>query len=522
MRFAWALVCFSLTMAQSIPSDEIRSNTVPYVPSTTLRTEVRMVEVPAVVRDGKGRPVAGLTRDGFNIYDEGKKQTIAAFSVESSHARGAQAGAAPDEHRTDARPRFLALCFDDLHLLAAALQPVKDAAQQFVRTRLAPDDRVAVVTTARAQTSVFSADVPLLLEQISRVTPASEAAEDRTPCPRIRPYEAYQIANQMDPGDLVLKAKVGECEACTHGAASCPSLTRAKAQAIWDHTRSGSMSTLGVIDRLVDGAAKLPGERVILLTSAGFLMGTLEGEVDRLMDKARHAGVVINSLEVGGDYLSTASGTSDDGRAVLASGTGGAFFHNDNDLERGFRDLGMAPETRYLLSFTPPAAPDGRFHKIKVQLTAAKGYSMEARLGYLARAAEEPAQAKLDSEVMASENVTDLPVSFTWEQWTGRPGITVVAHLDIAHLHFKPFQERRTQQLTIAAVVLDAHGGFVAGKRSELQLSLREATFQQLAAASFPVAMTIQVPPGSYSVRAVVQEAVEGKLAAASAVIEIK
>ena len=167
-------------------------------------------------------------------------------------------------------------------------------------------------------------------------------------------------------------------------------------------------------------------------------------------------------------------------------------------------------------------APDGRFHKLKVQLTAAKGYSTEARLGYMARAAEEPAQAKLDSEVMASENVTDLPATFTWEQWTGRPGITVVAHLDIANLHFKPFQDRRTQQLTIVAVVLDAHGGFVAGKRSELQLSLREATFQQLAAAGFPVAMTIQVPPGSYSVRAVAQEAVEGKLSAASGAIEIK
>ena len=38
----------------------------------------------------------------------------------------------------------------------------------------------------------------------------------------------------------------------------------------------------------------------------------------------------------------------------------------------------------------------------------------------------------------------------------------------------------------------------------------------------FPVAMTIQVPPGRYSVRAVAQDAIEGKLAAGSSNIEIK
>ena len=51
-------------------------------------------------------------------------------------------------------------------------------------------------------------------------------------------------------------------------------------------------------------------------------------------------------------------------------------------MEEGFRELGMVPEATYMLGFAPPGAADGKFHKLKVSLTAAKGYSIEARLGY--------------------------------------------------------------------------------------------------------------------------------------------
>lgn len=94
------------------------------------------------------------------------------------------------------RSRFLALCFDDLHLAPASLTHVKDSAERFVQTRLAPGDRVAVVTTSRSQDSTFTGDVAA--------------------CPRISPYDAYQIANDMDPGNQVLNAKMAECKACYH------------------------------------------------------------------------------------------------------------------------------------------------------------------------------------------------------------------------------------------------------------------------------------------------------------------
>ena len=218
-----------------------------------------------------------------------------------------------------------------------------------------------------------------------------------------------------------------------------------------------------------------------------------------------------------------------DGMGVLASGTGGTFFHNNNNMDLGFRELGMLAETSYLLSFTPSGQADGKFHDLKVRLAAKKGYEVEARRGYTASASSASSAeatnspvSKVDSAAMGSDSIADLPASFTWEQWAGPPGITMIVHLDFNKLHFKPNGERRAQKLAIVAVLTDGHGNFVTGKRSVLELNLKNATFERFAKTGFTTALTIKAPAGNYSVRAVAEDAMEGKLAAASGAVEIK
>jgi hypothetical protein len=181
----------------------------------------------------------------------------------------------------------------------------------------------------------------------------------------------------------------------------------------------------------------------------------------------------------------------------------------------------------YVLGFAPSGgAANGRFHSLKVRLAAGKRYSLQARLGYTASSPNAAARlsppSRLDSEVTASDTIADLPAEFKWEQRPGPPGITMVAHLDIARLHFETRQSRRHQKLTLVGVLLDARGGVVTGKRSELDLNFTEATFAQLAKTGVLVSLTIPAPPGSYSVRALVEDALEGKLTAAGGAVEIK
>ena len=524
-----ALACLGLATAQSIASDEIHSQNVAYVPPSgiRLRTEVRVVEVAVVVRDEFFHAVDGLTRDDFEIYDNGKKQAIAAFSVEHFVPRGDAANSPVADERPNGppRPRFLALCFDDLHLLPNALNTVKEAGKRFVTASLSPGDRLVVVRTSRSEDVRFTSDVPALVEQIEKLTPFLPAAQDDSePCPRMAPHEAYQIAEHRDPGNHLLQAKMAECISCYNRPCTDVEIT-GRARVIWLRTRQNTATSLGVIDSLVDGMAKLPGQRIVVLTSGGFLTGTLEADVDRLMDKARRAEVTIDGLDARGLYLNASAGTAYDGMGILASGTGGTFFHNNNDMELGFRELGMLPGTSYMLGFAPSAAPDGKFHNLKVRLAAKKSYSVEARLGYTATSdagAVTSTASKLDSEVMASDTVADLPASFTWENWPGPPAITMVVHLDFNLLHFKPNGDRRSQKLALVAVLRDNRSNFVTGRGSVLELNLREATFERFAKSGFTAALKIEAPPGSYSVRAVAEDAMEGKLAAASAEVQVK
>jgi hypothetical protein len=66
------------------------------------------------------------------------------------------------------------------------------------------------------------------------------------------------------------------------------------------------------------------------------------------------------------------------------------------------------------------------------------------------------------------------------------------------------------------------HGNFVTGKRSVLELNLKDATFERFAKAGFTTALTIKTPPGAYGVRTVAEDAMEGKLAAASGALQVK
>lgn len=53
----------------------------------TFRASTRLVQVDVIARS-KGAPAADLTRDDFNVFDNGKRQTIAFFAVRSAQASG--------------------------------------------------------------------------------------------------------------------------------------------------------------------------------------------------------------------------------------------------------------------------------------------------------------------------------------------------------------------------------------------------------------------------------------------------
>jgi VWFA-related protein len=395
-----SLVLFLLaagsSSSQQVPDpNEVRVHSSVYWPRSqfTVRVNTKLVEVGVVVRDARGRTISGLSRGDFDVEDSGKKREITAFAVETSSALPVS-GEREKLADSRVRPRFVALLFDDFSMGASELAQVKTAAKLFLKEGLSTGDRVAIFTMSKQQVVPFTDDVPKLIAAVDRFTIAPRVSSTGI-CPTLTPYDAYIIANGLDPTVLELKvAELRNCKASTRFSSSQrqsqiagtgglhssdPDVIAIQgiARSLSERVSQDSRASLGTIEDVADYMGHLPGSRMILLASSGFLAATLEREQDEVVNHALRSGVVINALDAKGLYADepivatpgakvesivrmAMLGTipkdmNNDAMVTLAAGTGGLFFHNNNDLDLGFHDLGVVPEVSYMLGFEPGA-----------------------------------------------------------------------------------------------------------------------------------------------------------------------
>jgi hypothetical protein len=212
----------------------------------------------------------------------------------------------------------------------------------------------------------------------------------------------------------------------------------------------------------------------------------------------------------------------EDALAELADGTGGTWFHSNNDLAEGLRRLGARPEYIYLLAFTPEnLKSNGKFHALKVTLREGKGLTLQARKGYYAprREAEAADQAKQDIEdaLFSRAVMKDIPVILHTQFFKSSDvdaKLSVVAQIDVRQLHYRMEEGRHRDDLTVVSALFDPNGNFVSGEEKKIEMRLKDETMQKRLGAGITVRSTFDVKAGSYAVRLVVRDS-EGQLMAA-------
>jgi VWFA-related protein len=527
--------------------------------STTFKVRVNIVLVRVVVRDQKGKAIDSLKKEDFQLFDNRKPQTISTFSLETPASHTIPVVTVSDHSEADVEKvqpavpalpqRFVSLLFDDLHLSMEDAVYDRTAATKIFDS-ISPSDRVGIYTTSGQFAQEFTSDHEVLRKALNQIIPRPLLDSTVHDCPDISYFQADLIENKQDSQALAVAAE-DTIQCAFNGDETKLSMARSLASAaairIVSSGDASSDYTYRHMEDVLRRLSAMPGQRKLVFISPGFILSTLLLERVDIIDRSNRAGIVIDTLDARGLYTPDLGGdisspSVDTYRTAgyktsyrvqaqfaqeeilndLASGTGGTFYHNRNDIDVALRQAVAAPVASYLLGFSPQNLKlNGSFHTLKVALTSKQKFDIQARRGYYApRTAKDPAQAakeEIQEAVFSQEEIRDLPVDLQTQFFKKDPSqarLSVLAHLDLKSVKFRKVEGRNHDDLTLATVIFDENGNYVVGGEKILEMKLRDSTLDKLDRSGITVKSSFDVKPGSYLVRLVVRDK-EGEMMAA-------
>ncbi len=542
--------------------------------SFKLQVQRNMVLVRVIVRDANSRPVPKLRKEDFRLFDNGKPQEIDQFAVEASSrgsANAPQESSAPVEGKASPEPaasnftpkNYQALYFDDVQMTTADIAQARDAADRYLAATLTASDRAGIFTSSGQDVVDFTDDRSKLHEALFKLQPRPAQLPLTNECPDIGNYQAYLILEQNDPNAIAIA--FDEANQCMgRGGVSAPdSQTLTRTTVLPDATRVFTQwemvadAVLRGLEQVVRRTAVLPGQRSVIFLSPGFLSYNLEPKIDEISERALRSNVIVNALDPRGLYAIIPGGDASNASGVIprnvalagnkqqiildgiarnedvlydfAAATGGQFFHNSNDLDKGFRQVGTLADVSYVLAFSPRNLKfDGRYHKLKVSLVNPAKFTVQARHGYFAPKASEGAAARAKEEIeqaiYSQDELKELPIDvhtqfFKTNEAEAR--LSVLTHLDMSSVRFHAEQDRHVNDLTFITILFDRDGKYITGKEKDVKFRLRDATLARLTQTGITLKTEFDLKPGTYMVRQIVRDSEAGQLSGMSRTVEI-
>ncbi len=296
----------------------------------TFRREVNLVDVLFTVLNRRNKLVPDLDKGDFKVFDEGKPQDIRYFSKQTD------------------LPLRIGMLLDTSNSIRDRLKFEQDASVSFLFSVLRRNKDEAFVMTFDDEPQViqpFTSDTGPLRDQIMQTRAGGGTAI----------YDAiYEACSKQlnhpprppgDQPDVVRRVMIlisdGEDNLSTHTRSEAIELAQRTSVVIYTISTSTQWVSLS------------------------------ETDPNKTSDRKYH-------LTDGDKILQQ-----------LAEETGGrAFFpYHVDDLDQSFQDIGDELRNQYSIAYQPANyVRDGRYHRIRVEVLDHKGYQVNARRGYYARA----------------------------------------------------------------------------------------------------------------------------------------
>jgi len=489
----------------------------------TIRIGVEEIRLDAVVLDGKGRQITGLTAEDFELYQDDQLQKINAAYYITDQSAPAAKPAVPSKPLKGAPPipspmmtrdktqRVIIFIVDDMSMQFEHVHYARMALEKFVTDQMQPGDLVAILRTSHGISALqmFSSDKRHLLKLVENIRWGDN------------------VRFNMSENDM-------------------------------HHIFDGQLSTLSYSVRSLEN---MPGRKaVLLLTSRPSLPSNVVEQIrgannvdyqslymnkyNLLADAALRGGAVIHILDIGG-LRGPFSGPSmgvfiapvlpdPEPENPVAKKTGGMILRDNNFFVNGIGDVEDALKGYYLLSYTPPATTfkENRKHiyhriKVKVKRRGAQVYTRDGFFGI----SETPdtsllAQNRLRQAIFSPFQFTDLKVNLA-SGFMDNPqtGYLLRSWVHLAAENLSIVEDENQNgfiRIETACVTSDISGNIhdATGMQFEFRVQKENIPWVREHGLGFVQLLPVK-KPGAYHVRVAVRDTASDKVGSAYQYIDI-
>ena len=512
-------------------------------PTPQFTVGVEYVEVEARVLDDDGQPVRGLTKDTFQVLEDGVAQDVTAFveidrPAPPAMQSGLSAGLKPAElvppdvasnAPAQTEGRIYLILLDEAFISPTRTPEVRRTLRQFVERGIGPGDLAAVSSTTRSLAfQNFTSDKAMLVAAVDKLL------GDKAPSPTIQSLTSLESRAAMSPsggGGVAPSPPV---------AANDVRLAQGKA------THEGLL-------RIVAWMSEMKARsRSIILVSEGLTLDSVNTQqtefsnlenlssttdVEKLSEAVRLSSIPIYTVDPRGltsfaeesilvgavPGLSNTTPTaglqaeleaSRNGLRRLAEETGGYAALAVNDFRGAFDRIVRQASSYYVLGYySTNDRRDGKFRKIQVKIDR-PGAHVIARNGYTAASSRAPRRVSSPGPAAASEAVrlalsnrlplSGLPLSAMAAPFRGRgstASVAVVLESSGVDLMLTERNGTFAGPLQVLVAALDQHGAVTASEVKGLQFNLSRDVFDRVQQFGFRWLSRVNLKPGRYQIR---------------------
>jgi len=532
-----------------------------------VKISTNLIQIDLTVTDKDGKVIRDLKPGDFQIYQNGKKQTLSSFSFVSDSRETEQrrdtmvVSPSVSQVPQPAKPirssqvrRTIALIVDDLSLSLDTIENIRRTLRKFVDEQMQDGDLVAILRTGAGIGTLqqFTSDRRLLHAAIERINWNIIGTGSIGAFPAMEPESPTEERESSEK----------------HGAGVRTAAGRRKE---FEDFRAGvfATGTLGAINYVVQGMEDLPGRKSIVLLSQGFKLyqedatgfrerGRVWVPLQKLIDRANRASVTIYTLDPRGLVYAGLTAADDVGNRspakvqkeiedrqrrildtqaglqYLAKQTGGFALINDNDLSRGIERV-LDDQSYYLIGFVPDEDTfdprSARFNNIEIKLDR-PGAELRYRSGFFGVADNTAAAEKnskenkllsaLVSPFAANQITVRLNALFNSSTQSG-PYLHSFLHVKADDLSFEEMPDGSKKVVfDVIAMVFGDNGSIVDRINKIYSVTVKKEAFESFMKEGLVYNFTFPMKkPGVYQLRVALRDQKSQKVGSANQFVEI-